>query len=274
MTNRKYLTIGEVSKASRTHIKSLRYYDRIGVLKPAYTDPDTGYRYYLPSQLAYLEAIRFCIEIGIPLKEFGSYISGELINTQNLLCNAEETALVKMHSIEQGLELIRDMKRQIQNNEELRAAGGNIKYSIPSKHYAVIQLSENYNDEIFSILLSNLQLKITERGCRPGFDFGKLYIFFENSPKPKKYIYCDVFGDNADTFITFSEMTCTATTAEHATIDNAPDYFDELFNMKGTKFVFETEMISNVYDTENPMHELRCAVVESINCPIMAESID
>ena len=36
---KEYLTIGEVSKMKGVGIKSLRYYDRLGILKPAYINP-------------------------------------------------------------------------------------------------------------------------------------------------------------------------------------------------------------------------------------------
>ena len=45
------LSIGEVSKICRISIKTLRYYDKIGLLKPACVDPVSKYRYYSKSQL-------------------------------------------------------------------------------------------------------------------------------------------------------------------------------------------------------------------------------
>lgn len=44
--NNNLLSIGEFSKIANVHIKSLRYYDKLGVLKPIYVDPKTNYRYY------------------------------------------------------------------------------------------------------------------------------------------------------------------------------------------------------------------------------------
>ncbi len=38
--------IGDFSKMSKTTIKALRYYEKEGLLKPAFTDQDTSYRYY------------------------------------------------------------------------------------------------------------------------------------------------------------------------------------------------------------------------------------
>lgn len=41
--DRKYMTISELAKLRKTTTPTLRYYDRIGLLKPDYVDPDTGY---------------------------------------------------------------------------------------------------------------------------------------------------------------------------------------------------------------------------------------
>ena len=40
------LKIGEFSKPSRVSVRMLRYYDAIGLLKPAETGRFTDYRYY------------------------------------------------------------------------------------------------------------------------------------------------------------------------------------------------------------------------------------
>ena len=69
------LSIGEFSKIANVHIKSLRYYDKLGVLKLIYVDPKTNYRYYSYQQLGILDAISTCIDVGIPLKEFNKFMS-------------------------------------------------------------------------------------------------------------------------------------------------------------------------------------------------------
>lgn len=68
-----YLSIGKVAKQKNVSIKSLRYYDEIGIFKPALTDHTTGYRYYKENQLYILDAISLCLELGIPLKNMSGY---------------------------------------------------------------------------------------------------------------------------------------------------------------------------------------------------------
>ena len=51
------LKIGEFSKIGQVSIKTLRYYDQVGLLKPAQIDRFNGYRYYTLSQLVRLNHI-------------------------------------------------------------------------------------------------------------------------------------------------------------------------------------------------------------------------
>ena len=58
------LSIGALSKQTGVHIKSLRYYDSLGILRPAYVDPSSGYRYYNLQQIPVVGAIQLCIDLG------------------------------------------------------------------------------------------------------------------------------------------------------------------------------------------------------------------
>lgn len=71
------LSIGQVSKLKGVGVKSLRYYERLGILVPAFVDPDTGYRYYSMQQMMDLDVVLTCIELGIPLKNLEKYQAGE-----------------------------------------------------------------------------------------------------------------------------------------------------------------------------------------------------
>lgn len=63
------LTIGEFSKLSHISSRMLRYYDGMGLLCPAHTGQDNGYRYYDVSQLQTLLKIENLKEYGFTLSE-------------------------------------------------------------------------------------------------------------------------------------------------------------------------------------------------------------
>jgi DNA-binding transcriptional MerR regulator len=64
-------SIGEFARRSRLSQKALRLYDRLGLLSPAWVDPDSGYRWYAPGQLERARLIALLRELGLPLAEIG-----------------------------------------------------------------------------------------------------------------------------------------------------------------------------------------------------------
>ena len=98
---KKYLTIGEVSKIKQVSPKSLRYYEKLGILLPAYTNKETGYRYYTVEQLLIVELIHICIELGIPLKNFKNYITPqEDIDIEKLVAEGSQIVNEKIRKLE------------------------------------------------------------------------------------------------------------------------------------------------------------------------------
>lgn len=72
-----YYSIGTFSKLTKTTVATLRFYDKEGLLKPAYTDSKTGYRYYLSSQLTELQKILSLRQIGVTIEQIKTIICSE-----------------------------------------------------------------------------------------------------------------------------------------------------------------------------------------------------
>lgn len=68
--------IGEFSKMSKTTVKTLRYYDETGLLKPEKTDPFTKYRMYTSSQLEKLHTIQALRQINLSVGDIKKILSG------------------------------------------------------------------------------------------------------------------------------------------------------------------------------------------------------
>lgn len=102
------LKIGEFSKLSRVSIKTLRYYDSIGLLSPDEVDDENGYRYYSSSKLVALSEINRLKEVGFSLVEIKRLMSSEInpkelvdsLNGQKLILEDElKEAEMKLLSI-------------------------------------------------------------------------------------------------------------------------------------------------------------------------------
>lgn len=71
------LSIGKMAQMNHLTVATLRLYDRLGLLHPQYTDPDTGYRYYDIRQNARLDMIAYMKELGMSLAEIGDILARE-----------------------------------------------------------------------------------------------------------------------------------------------------------------------------------------------------
>lgn len=69
------LSIGAFSRLGHISIRMLRHYDSIGLLKPAYVDPDTGYRHYQWQQLETLAKIEMLKGYHFPLAQIVPLLS-------------------------------------------------------------------------------------------------------------------------------------------------------------------------------------------------------
>ena len=70
--------IGDFAKLGQVSVKTLRFYDEIGLLRPAWTDPQSGYRYYLAAQAADLHRILALKDLGLSLAEVVAISRGEV----------------------------------------------------------------------------------------------------------------------------------------------------------------------------------------------------
>lgn len=68
--------IGEFSKLSMLTVKALRFYEKEGLLIPAYVDEWSGYRFYEASQLETAAAIKALRQLDFSLEEIKTYLRG------------------------------------------------------------------------------------------------------------------------------------------------------------------------------------------------------
>jgi DNA-binding transcriptional MerR regulator/effector-binding domain-containing protein len=61
--------IGEFSRIGRVSMRLLRYYDEIGLLRPAHTDSSNGYRFYTAAQLPELNRILVLRDLGLSFEQ-------------------------------------------------------------------------------------------------------------------------------------------------------------------------------------------------------------
>jgi DNA-binding transcriptional MerR regulator len=176
------ILIGEMAKLHNISAQTLRYYDNIGLLKPAYTDEQNNYRYYGIEQFAHLDSILFLKRLGVPLKDVQRYFSErkldsmiEMLKYKKLMINNEIELLRRRYkSIEKKVKLLEEYKEdaafhqcKIKNTHQRRIvyldfeAGGNEVHF----EYGIKELSTLLKDDLglfngtISCIISEKQLR-------------------------------------------------------------------------------------------------------------------
>lgn len=116
---KEYLTINEFAKLRNVNANSLRYYEKLGILIPALTDPQTKYRYYLPEQLVLLDTITLCIKLGIPLKNLKDYIDDNgSLNEKRIFEDGRQIMQKKISDMQSGLNLVQFNLKLLEQNQQ------------------------------------------------------------------------------------------------------------------------------------------------------------
>ena len=98
------MTVNEVSKLTGVSIRTLQYYDRIGLLHPAgYTE--AGYRLYDDAALETLQQILLFRELEFPLKDIKEIISSPDFDRSKALEQQIELLKLKKEHIENLIDL-------------------------------------------------------------------------------------------------------------------------------------------------------------------------
>jgi DNA-binding transcriptional MerR regulator len=113
--------IGDFSRIARVSARQLRFYEEIGLFRPAHADPQTGYRSYKASQLAELNRILVLKELGFSLEQIRDVVAsgvgpGEL----------RDMLLARRNEVVQRLEEESQRLRQIETRIALIESQGKL----------------------------------------------------------------------------------------------------------------------------------------------------
>lgn len=106
-------TINKLAAISGLTVRTLRFYDEIGLLKPAYI-ADNGYRYYQEKQLLLLQQILFFRELGFELKDIKKILKHSDFDRRNALTTHKK---VLREKIDRMMELIKTIDNTIKHLE-------------------------------------------------------------------------------------------------------------------------------------------------------------
>lgn len=94
------LHIKEFAELSSVSVRTLHYYDEIGLLKPCFVDEQNGYRFYNESSLERMQEILFYRELDFPLKSIAEILSSPNYDKQKALTEQKRLLQLKKERLE------------------------------------------------------------------------------------------------------------------------------------------------------------------------------
>ena len=163
-------------------VKTLRHYHEVGLLEPSSVDPATGYRYYLPEQLATAQVVRRLRELSMPIADVRAVLASTP-DRRNALISTHlgrlEEQLAVTHSAVQSLRAILDRS----------ATGIEIAHrSVPATPAVAIQAMLDRDDLVvwWQGAVAELRATVAASGVVPAGVPGALFGFdlFEHDRGP------------------------------------------------------------------------------------------
>lgn len=256
------LSIGNFSKQTGVSIKSLRYYDEIGILPPIYIDSFTKYRYYSFEQIAIVNVIKLCVNLGIPLKEIKNFSKKEngKINYEQLIQYGIESTQNSIHDLEQKVIFLEKVEKELSRINSYSFKETRI-FEMPEKYCYILPYQKNITSEDYRLALKVLISKVTEKGYKVGYESGLLFRYNKNCKE--QFIFIDINYNGCELpenviYIPTCKYICKKN--KHSLINNAPKVFQEQFSKDYDKFIFESWKYTGEFKTSDTFLEIRCSL--------------
>lgn len=159
----------EVAKLTGVTVRTLQYYDRIGLLKPSETAKN-GYRIYHPSDLVTLQQILFFRELDFPLKEIQEIMkspnyeaSDALIHQKELLIKKRDRLNGLIHLVNAALEGEETMSfkefdtKSIEDYKQNYATEVKERWGSTESYQEYTKKTKNYNKEQWNLITAQGQ---------------------------------------------------------------------------------------------------------------------
>lgn len=101
-------TVKEVSELTGISVRTIHYYDEIGLFEPTIVS-EAGYRLYDDKALERLQQILFFREFDMPLKEIKSIMENPNLDKNQLLCSQKQVLILKKERLERLIASIDDI---------------------------------------------------------------------------------------------------------------------------------------------------------------------
>jgi DNA-binding transcriptional MerR regulator len=154
------LLIGEFAKLHGVGLQTLHHYDSKGILKPAWVDPKTGYRFYDEESSDQLWKIKALKSAGLSLGEIRDLLGADLSHTEAIFQKLSKELKMKMERDRRVLQYLNRSIRSMEKWEEGNWVREPMIVEISKRTGHVIEVQDSYDIEKRFRALETFQKKL------------------------------------------------------------------------------------------------------------------
>lgn len=125
------LQIKEFAELTGVSVRTLHYYDELGLLKPSFVDEQNGYRFYDEASLERMQEILFYRELDFPLKSIAEILASPNYDKQKALAEQKRLLTLKKDRLERLIAAL----EQAEKGEITMSAFDNSEYETSRQQY-------------------------------------------------------------------------------------------------------------------------------------------
>lgn len=168
------LHIKEFAKLTGVSVRTLHFYDEIGLLKPSSVDEQNGYRFYDENSLTRMQEILFYRELDFPLKEIRTILSSPDYDKQKALKEQKHLLTLKKERLERLISALDGAMKgelfdmNVFDNSEFEAKRKEYakearkKWGDTAAYRECVEKTAGYSEDKFKSLSSAMDEKIAE----------------------------------------------------------------------------------------------------------------
>lgn len=256
-----FITISELSNLTGVSIKSLRYYDQAGILRPANTDSVTHYRYYTCSQIPLVHLIQFYIETDIPISQLQQYVdtASGTMQIRNPLFYGLASAQQKLKKLENAIAQAQALLEELDYSDQLIRSEEPFIRDIPTKICYTLPFFCAFEPKLYYSSLKHMLMEMQQLQLPIGYETG--ILSFQSENQQQNYLYATVTISQRDItddthFIKIPTQSFHCMKGDFSMIE--PKNMDAFFGKGQTpKLWMLTEVFPSEFNCNQPVFELR-----------------
>ncbi|MBU3146277.1 MerR family transcriptional regulator [Clostridium sp. CF012] len=218
-------SIGEMSKLQNISVQALRYYDKIGLLKPSYINEKSSYRYYSAKHFVILDLIKQCKAMGLSLDEIKELIENytSFDSILNIISKQKEMVDSKIKELNIMKNNINFLEERIKNSLEEGINDVFIKYNEERK-FIKYNNTKRYTEE-FEINLSEILVAMEQKYSSSNKELA-FAVSYQDVKKYDELIYNNMLISVSERITDNDNNLITLPKGEYITLNFDDDYND------------------------------------------------